>query len=93
MSKIYLSFLSTTSEVAMFFFVDFSDESWSIQWYAFVVRKRKEQFSRRKDCRDAEVKFTLHTLTPLLLAGADQKKAKVAAPKQPFRGWEKLLYG
>lgn len=35
-----------------------------------------------------EVTFTLRTLTPLFMAGADQKKVKVPAPRQPFRGQE-----
>ncbi len=35
-----------------------------------------------------EVIFTLQTITPMFLAGAEQKKVKVPPPRQPFRGWE-----
>src|SRR5436309_1530683 len=49
----------------------------------------------RKDQQMQEVTFTLQTITPLFMAGADQTKAELRAPS--FRGemryWQRALIG
>src|SRR2546421_12182581 len=72
----------------------FSLVIWHDQWYS-LDEVRRFGYREERTVGMQEVTFTLRTLTPLFLAGADQTKAELRAPT--FRGlmryWQRALVG